>query len=153
MGMAVGYITTGLLICPAIFADWLYKNLQHSFNLSPHENQPQCDIRIYDIPHLIHYEEIKSTSIYQGGFFTASKPLKVFAEMTGTIVNAMVAASVFVLVGILEIALITTAMPLLILLGVAAIFAGGIYCLVQSYEKGFQKQCIDTINYLSENLP
>lgn len=151
-GLAAGYIVSGLLVCPAILVDWLYDHLQKSFDLPPHENHQDCDVRVYDIPHLLHHEEIKSTPIHQGGFFAASKPLKIFAEITGSVANALVAATTFITVGILEIALFTAAMPFMMILGVAAAFAGGIYCLIQSYEKGFQKQCIDTINYLSENL-
>ncbi len=151
-GMATGYIISGLVICPAILADWLYQHLSQSFQLSNHPSHEECDVRVYDLPHLFSYEEIKSLPIYHGGFFSASKPLKIVAELIGSLTNAIVAASTFILIGILEIALITVAIPFVLMLGVAAAFAGGIYCLAQSYQKGFQKQCIDTINQLSENL-
>lgn len=151
LGMATNYIVSGLCICPAIIADWLYNHLQSCLNLPHHKNHTDCDIRIYDVPHIIQFEEIKSVPIYKGGFFTAAKPQKICAEIIGAIANAIVAATTFILVGLLEIALLAAATPIIIMLGVAATFAGGIYCLLQSYDKGFQKQSIDTINFLSEH--
>lgn len=152
IGMTSGAIISSLIICPAIFADWLYLSLCKSAKWEPPKEQPNADIRVYDLAHLIAHEEIKSSVIYQGGFFTASRPLKIAAELAGSLCCAMASATTFIIVGLLEMTLGVAAIPPLLILGAAAIFAGSIYCLVRSYQTGFQEQCVETVNYLSEKV-
>lgn len=149
-GMAAGFIVTGLVACPAIFADWLYKHLGNCLNMDIDQlNRADGELCIYDLPHLVTYEEKRCMSFYQGGLFATSKPVKFAAELSGTVVNALVASATYMVVGLLEIGLALAVSPLVLLLGAAAIFAGGVYCMAQSYQKGLQQQCVDTINYLN----
>ncbi len=151
-GMAAGSIITGLVACPTILLDWFHKLLGRCLTLEELPEDKSLSLCTYDLPHLLVHEEVKSFRIYQGGFFTSSKPVKIISELIGSLANALVAATTFVVVGLLEFALTIAATPFILVLGAAAIFAGGVYCMAQSYHKGLQAQCIDTINYLGEQF-
>lgn len=152
-GIAAGYLVTGLVACPAILFDWFYSLLNQSLKAPLGElSSSQSGLFVYDIPHLLCHEEMKGFPLYRGGVFSSSRPIKVTAETLGSLANALTAAFTYVTVGLLEIGLLLCSLPLVFLLGVAAMLATSIYCIAGSYRKGFESHCIETVNYLSDFL-
>jgi len=150
LGMASAYIVSNIMISPAILGDLIYDYYRANQTTKPY--LAQTDIRVYDLIHLLEHEEVKSQIIYKNGFFTSSRSLKIASESIGTLVNGLVAATTYLLVSLLEMSLIIALTPVALVLCAAATLAGCIYCLAKSYQVGFQEQCVETINCLSENI-
>ncbi len=152
VGMASGYIVTGLIACPGILLDWFLHHLKQSFaETPPSEEEIEFELCVYDIPYMFMHEQKKAHVITTGGFFT-QYPLGTVSEVVGSTVNTLVSAATFVAAGLLVTAAAFCGTVLAVMLmGIAALFSG-IYCLTRCCRVGPEQTCIETLETVRECL-